>query len=120
MENHKRPRSGQCVSNPRHRRRPRSIPESRFADKKDTLDEGTLGLEEDCGSLDDDYDCGPFQPAVRVEDVLHAFRPLARPWQQWLQSDIDLAIPVLRRRINFIGAGCSVESTSLCKLYMSQ
>ena len=55
------------------------------------------------------------QPAVRVEDIIEAYRPLAKPWKTWIQSDIESAIPVLSKRLNFIAGGCSSESVSLCK-----
>ena len=55
------------------------------------------------------------QPAVRVEDIVEVYRPLAKPWKTWIQSDIDSAVPVLSNRLNFIAGGCSSESVSLCK-----
>jgi hypothetical protein len=61
------------------------------------------------------------QPAVRVEDIVDAFRHLAKkPWKTWSEDEIASVIPVLKNRNCFIVGGCPTESVSLWPAFASE
>jgi len=63
---------------------------------------------------------GILQPAVRIDEIVNVFRPLARPYGEWDAASIEIAMPVLRNRVNFIAGGCTQENQAMWEVFVDE
>lgn len=63
---------------------------------------------------------GLFQPAVRIDEIVHIYGPLAKPHIEWEISYFECVLPVLLNRVNFIAGGCSKEAIDQWQIFVDE